>query len=110
MILAPGKFMAHGTIQHTAEAPPAFIGWIFLGAGIFFVLLGWALAGMILINGRMLARRRHYLFCQVAAGIECLFMPFGTVLGVFTLIVLQRPSVRALFAPPPAPPVLPGPN
>ncbi len=24
-------------------------------------------------------------------------MPFGTVLGVFTLLVLQRPSVKVLF-------------
>jgi hypothetical protein len=25
--------------------------------------------------------------------------PFGTVLGVFTIIVLMRPSVKLLFAP-----------
>jgi hypothetical protein len=31
------------------------------------------------------------------AGIECVFMPFGTVLGVFTLVVLTRPSVKPLF-------------
>jgi len=24
-------------------------------------------------------------------------MPFGTVLGVFTIIVLNRPSIKALF-------------
>jgi hypothetical protein len=29
-------------------------------------------------------------------------MPFGTVLGIFTLIVLSRPSVKALFAAQPA--------
>jgi len=34
---------------------------------------------------------------MVIAGIECLFMPFGTVLGVFTLVVLVRPSVKELF-------------
>jgi hypothetical protein len=37
------------------------------------------------------------LYCLVVAGIECIFMPFGTVLGVFTIIVLMRPSVRNLF-------------
>jgi hypothetical protein len=31
------------------------------------------------------------------AGVMCIFMPFGTVLGVFTLIVLLRPSVKPLF-------------
>jgi hypothetical protein len=35
--------------------------------------------------------------CFVVAAIECIFMPFGTVLGVFTIIVLSRPSVKALF-------------
>ena len=31
------------------------------------------------------------------AGVECLFMPVGTVLGVFTIIVLVRDSVKAIF-------------
>ncbi len=30
-------------------------------------------------------------------GVECLFMPVGTVLGVFTIIVLVRDSVKELF-------------
>jgi len=34
---------------------------------------------------------------SVMAGIECLFMPFGTVLGVFTILVLVRESVKPLF-------------
>jgi hypothetical protein len=34
------------------------------------------------------------------AGVECLFMPVGTVLGVFTIIVLVRDSVKELFGRP----------
>lgn len=30
------------------------------------------------------------------AGIECMFMPFGTVLGAFTIIVLLQEPVRRL--------------
>jgi len=49
------------------------------------------------------------------AGIECLFMPFGTVLGVFTIMVLMRDPVKQLFgvnpvesaSAPVAPPVSP---
>jgi len=33
----------------------------------------------------------------VMAAIECIFMPFGTVLGVFTIVVLARPSVKEMF-------------
>ncbi len=32
------------------------------------------------------------------AGVACMFMPFGTVLGVFTIIVLLRDSVKELFS------------
>ena len=52
---------------------------------------------LFVLAGRNLARRRRYLFCQVVAGVGCMFMPFGTVLGVFTLVVLSRPAVRNLF-------------
>jgi hypothetical protein len=31
------------------------------------------------------------------AALSCAFMPFGTVLGVFTIVVLVRPSVKQLF-------------
>jgi hypothetical protein len=34
-----------------------------------------------------------------------MFMPFGTALGIFTIIVLLRPSAKLLFDPPPVNPV-----
>jgi hypothetical protein len=34
--------------------------------------------------------------------VECVFMPFGTALGVFTILVLNRQSVKELFNPRPA--------
>jgi len=52
----------------------------------------------ILITGRSLSRRKCYSFALVMACVECLFIPFGTILGVFTIIVLLRESVKALFA------------
>ncbi len=79
------------------EPPPAFLGWIFVIAGTSLILFGWATAAFILAAGRMLAARRRYLFCLVIAGIECLMIPLGTILGVFTIIVLSRPSVKAIF-------------
>ena len=61
------------------------------------ILTGWTIAFCIFLAGRYLVGRRHYTFCLVMAGIICLFMPFGTVLGVLTIIVLVRPSVKSLF-------------
>jgi len=37
------------------------------------------------------------MFCLVMGGVESIFMPFGTILGVFTISVLMRESVKQLF-------------
>lgn len=92
-ILAPEK------LGHGSQQPPAFIGWFFVGFASVFILLGWTFAVLLLIAGRFIARRKHYMFCFVVACVECLFMPFGTVLGVFTILVLNRESVKELFNP-----------
>lgn len=87
----------HGTVKPNQEPPPEFVGWIFIVFGSVLCLIGLALAICILITGRSIARRKHYWFSFVVACIECIFMPFGTVLGVFTIIVLARESVKRLF-------------
>ena len=92
LILAPAKFAGKG------EPPPAFIGWIFVTFAAVFITIGWVLAAFVLTAGRFLAKRKHYMFCLMMGGVECIFMPFGTVLGVFTIIVLMRESVKPLFA------------
>jgi hypothetical protein len=79
-------------------APPMeMLGWmmvaeysvfavILYGSGILAAMVGWSLT-----------RRKHWMFCVVGSGILCLFMPLGTVLGVFTIIVLVRESVKYVF-------------
>ena len=79
------------------QAPPAFVGWLFIILGGGFFLVGQSLAICIVIAGRFLARRKRYLFVFVVACCECLFMPFGTVLGVFTIVLLSRESVKGAF-------------
>ena len=63
-----------------------------------WVTFGATLAVCIAVAGRYLSQRRRYLFCLVTACVMAgLSMPFGTILGVFTIIVLMRPSVTAAF-------------
>ena len=88
----------HGTPKPGEEPPPEFIGWIFAVIGSLLFLLGIAIAICILIAGRSLAKRTCYWLALVVACIECLFIPFGTILGVFTIVVLSRESVKALFS------------
>jgi hypothetical protein len=91
-VLAPGS-----ASSKPQDGPPAWFGLVFIVLGGFFVLAGWTLAILKIIAGRCLARRRRRTFCVVVACLCCLFPPLGTVLGVFTLVILSRPAVKALF-------------
>ncbi len=88
----------HGTPKPGEDLPPEFLGWIFAVLGSLLFLMGIAMVICILIAGRSLALRKRYSFALVMACIECLFVPFGTILGVFTIVVLSRESVRGLFS------------
>jgi hypothetical protein len=50
---------------------------VYIGMGVLFALLPWE--------------------SLVVAGITCFWVPYGTVLGVATFLVLLRPSVAGLF-------------
>jgi len=92
-----------GMLTGSFAAPPdetfplAIVGGIFTVFAGGIMLFGWGFAVAVALAGRFLASKQHYTFCLVMGGIDCLFMPFGTVLGVFTIIVLVRPSVKELF-------------
>jgi hypothetical protein len=78
--------------------PPALFGWFFMIFAGTWMVLAWSLAVCLVVAGRSLAQRKRYLFCLVTAGVTAaMCMPFGTVLGVFTIIVLVRPAVKAAF-------------
>jgi hypothetical protein len=77
--------------------PPPWMGSMFVTMGAVAVFFGWAMAGATALSGRFLAQRRRYAFCVVVAGLLCFWMPFGTILGVFTLVLLTKPHVRAQF-------------
>lgn len=85
------------------EAIGAVIGWMFAAFACAIVLAGLAYAVTLALAGRYLAQRRRYTFCMVMAAISCIFVPVGTVLGVFTLLVLLRPSVLEAFEGAPEP-------
>ena len=84
-------------LPNNQNPPPPILGWFFIAFGVLFFFVCMAMAICILFAGGSLSRRRHYWFAFVVACIECIFVPFGTILGVFTIIVLSRESVKALF-------------
>jgi len=79
--------------------------------GLIMVVLVFSLAGAIclLLAGYWLRRYRNRVFIFVVAGFSCLSIPYGTVLGIFTFVVLRRPVAEQLFGGAlPQPPALPG--
>ena len=70
---------------------------------IFIYIFGAIIAlGIIygiaqVIAGYFIKQRQYRLFIIIVAIPNVLFIPYGTLLSVFTLIVLGRPHVVALF-------------
>lgn len=91
---------APATTGHAGEPPPAFVGWLFAGVGLVMFVFAMAVAAARFWTGRCLKRRDSRTFCMVIAAIGCLEFPYGTALGVPSLIVLGRESVRKLFTAP----------
>jgi hypothetical protein len=73
----------------------------FLKTFIWFYFFMGAIFGtaciLNLLSGFFLRQRRHRTFSIVVGGLNCLQIPFGTILGVFTIIVLSRNSVRERY-------------
>lgn len=73
------------------------VGGLFTGFATVFIAGLWFCASLVFFSGRSLAKRRRPTFCFLVACLLCIFAPLGTVLGVFTIIVLSRPTVKELF-------------
>lgn len=82
-------------------------------AFVFILVGGYAVLN--LLAGRALQTRNNYVLILVTSAVNCLNVPLGTLLGIFTLVLLSDPAVRAIFdhaalpaeapAQPPQPPV-----
>jgi hypothetical protein len=73
------------------------IGWLFVAIATFMIATVLALAAMMVFAGRAIRQRRNHMYCVVVAAASCLMFPFGTILGIFTIVILSRDSVKRLF-------------
>jgi hypothetical protein len=97
MYAAMGLLFGAAIAQSSEPAPPEFIGWLFgaFGLGLFLVMMTLAVLKAMVWD--CLRKRRSRTFCMVIAGVSALGIPYGTLLCVFTFLVLTRPSVKPLF-------------
>ena len=94
------SFMGNPALWKDAKGGPppaeffAIFKWFYVFFGVVIVTLGLG----NLLSGWCLLKRRARMFSLVVAGVNCLGFPFGTALGVFTLIILLRESVIELYS------------
>jgi hypothetical protein len=79
------------------RGPPPALGFAIAALGGTCVCGGLLMGGLTIYSGRAMQQRRHNTLSLVIAALLCLWIPFGTLLGVFTFIVLMRPSVARLY-------------
>jgi len=91
------KMVSDPSFLAGGHPPPFNPGWVFVGVGAVLILLGWTWAFVLVFAGLSLRAYKRYWFCFVVACITCVNVPLGTALGVFTIIVLSRPTVKSLF-------------
>jgi hypothetical protein len=90
-------FVATPPPSWSGQPPPPALGWTFIILSCAVMVLGWTWAAALMVAGWFLGRCRHYLYCLVLGCSTLLFQPLGTVLGIFTIILLIRPTVKRLF-------------
>lgn len=81
------------------DHPPREVGLIFAAIGGFLALSMAVVTVLKFLTARAIGRRTSRVLCFITAGIACLALPYGTLLGAATFIVLLRPSVQAQFGP-----------
>jgi hypothetical protein len=92
MFSNPEKWNAHREAMPPKEFLDAFV-WFYLFMGVI-LLLGFVLNVMSAV---FIWQQRHRIFSLVVAALDCFQIPFGTALGVFTIVVLSRESVRQQY-------------
>lgn len=83
--------------QRGAVPPPREFFDVFKWLYVIFGL--WLVISCVanLLSGAFISRRRHRTFSIIVAAMNCVHIPLGAVLGVFTIVVLLRPSVREAY-------------
>lgn len=99
-ILGIVYYVVGGVVAATAAVFLAMVpsGGYFAGAVLVAGILCLLVGGLFGLTGRLIRVRRGRMFCFIVGCLTCLaFIPIGTVLGVFTIVLLSRDDVKSLF-------------
>ncbi|MCA9006916.1 MAG: hypothetical protein KDA70_16690 [Planctomycetaceae bacterium] len=91
------KELSDAAREYLGQTRPDLEVSLTIGFGLIFIFIGIAILFCIILTGQCLARYENYRFCMIVAICECPMFPFGTMLGIATIVVLLRDSVKKLF-------------
>lgn len=83
------------------QGPPVFFFRLFAGVIGVIILVGLTLGELTIYAGRRIRNRTRRKFIYVMAAMNCPFLPWRTLLGVATFIVLGTPAAQREFGLPP---------
>ncbi|MCB0793307.1 MAG: hypothetical protein KDB88_01100 [Flavobacteriales bacterium] len=83
--------------EQGGNPPPAWVGGLVGTIGwVLFVLV--ELVGIMnMLSGNWIASRKNRTGSMIVAGLDCLNIPFGIALGIFTFISLNQDEAVALY-------------
>lgn len=90
-------FHPPGNTRGSETMPFFVVGGVFLTIGGILCTIGLILSICVLTCARRLYKKRKYVYCLTIAAIECLFFPFGTIIGTLTIVLLANHDVKESF-------------
>ena len=88
----------HSTRNDQATFTAGF-GAVFIFIGFFILAAGYVVAYFGFKTAKSMDQRTNWNLCFGTSIALMLFQPIGLILGIFSLIVLNRPSVKEMFNP-----------
>jgi len=79
------------------DAPPVMLFRILAAILGGIILVGWTLGGLTGYAGRCIARRENRTFILIMSAINCIWIPYGTLLGVASFSLLSTPAAKDAF-------------
>jgi hypothetical protein len=82
---------------NTNQGPPAIMFRIVAAVIGVISIVGWTLGALTAYAGHCIKKRKHKIFIYIMAAVNCIWIPYGTLLGIATIILFQWPEVQAQF-------------
>ncbi len=97
IVFMGGAYVASEATLDTGDAPPQWVFGLMRGMGVGLFVLVAAFGILNILSGIWITRRRNRIGSMIVAGFNCLSVPLGLALGIFTFIALSNEQVKQQY-------------